>query len=333
MGAQSYLNLGVVRLQVTEEWSCEGEGLLFVLPRSGKARYRVGERTQPLVGGDVLVVGRSGGGKLSVADGTEAVFSAFTLNLEHILSLFSSDEIASAQTVFDGFREFRLYSHSSTIAEQCQGMLTGLPPQSDLEHRSQLLRVASVVLAAEWRQLRSRQTRPARFEDHVLKLFEELAASDLLNLAVGDLARKFNCSRRHLNRLFHQHFGLSVASLKMEMRLLRAISLLRNRDAKVITVAEECGFNHLGLFNTVFKKRFGVSPGEWRRASARQEQQHSGQAGSAPACRMQASGLCPWALSAGPARLDPAQPQAADVAPPNGSPRLLQRAERGRKAA
>ena len=84
---------------------------------------------------------------------------------------------------------------------------------------------------------------------------------------MGELAGKFHCSSRHLNRLFHKHFGFSVAALRMEMRLIKAITLLRNRDAKVIHVAEECGFNHLGLFNSCFKHRFGTSPGRWRDAN------------------------------------------------------------------
>src|ERR1019366_4324749 len=98
-------------------------------------------------------------------------------------------------------------------------------------------------------------------------VFEKLSATELVGLSVPELAGKFGCSRRHLNRLFHQHFGISVAALRMEMRLLKAISLLRDPDAKVINVAEQCGFNHLGLFNTCFKRRFGTSPGHWRKAS------------------------------------------------------------------
>jgi hypothetical protein len=33
-------------------------------------------------------------------------------------------------------------------------------------------------------------------------------------------------------------------------------------------VADQCGFNHLGLFNTCFKKRFGTTPGQWRQRAA-----------------------------------------------------------------
>jgi AraC-like DNA-binding protein len=118
----------------------------------------------------------------------------------------------------------------------------------------------------------------------------------LLNLSVGEMAQRFSCSRRHLNRLFHQYFGFSVASIRMEMRLLKAVSLLRDPDIKVIDVAERCGFNHLGLFNGCFRRRFNASPGQWRKltlqspaepASDRHHGQDSG-------CPLQSQGLCPW---------------------------------------
>jgi hypothetical protein len=45
-------------------------------------------------------------------------------------------------------------------------------------------------------------------------------------------------------------------------------------------VAEKCGFNHLGLFNTCFKKRFGTSPGQWRNL-INQASNHAAEAGAA----------------------------------------------------
>ena len=92
-------------------------------------------------------------------------------------------------------------------------------------------------------------------------MLERLSASELLNLSVEELAQKFGFCRRHLNRLFHQYFGLSVSRLRMEMRMLKAVTLLRDPNAKVINVAEECGFNHLGLFNASFKQPVWHQPG------------------------------------------------------------------------
>jgi AraC-like DNA-binding protein len=56
--------------------------------------------------------------------------------------------------------------------------------------------------------------------------------------------------------------------MKMDVRLEKAASLLRASDAKIIDVAMECGFTHLGLFSAKFRQRYGARPSEWRRSDA-----------------------------------------------------------------
>jgi AraC-like DNA-binding protein len=98
------------------------------------------------------------------------------------------------------------------------------------------------------------------------KVFEKLSTEDVLNGTVADLAVQFDCNLRQLNCLFRQYFGLSVVALRMEIRLCRARTLLLEKGAKVSEVAEQAGFNHVGLFAACFKKRFGFSPWEWQKA-------------------------------------------------------------------
>jgi hypothetical protein len=79
----------------------------------------------------------------------------------------------------------------------------------------------------------------------------------------------------------------------MEMRLLKAVSLLRDADIKIINVAEQCGFNHLGLFNTCFKRRFGSSPGKWRESTIKSAGQSLRKPEVKSGCPLQSSGICP----------------------------------------
>ena len=150
----------------------------------------------------------------------------------------------------------------------------------------------------------------------MIQVFEKLSTDEILSLSVGELADKFGCSRRHLNRLFHQHFGFSVAALRMEMRLLKAVSLLRDPDAKVINVADACGFNHLGLFNTCFKRRFGASPGQYRKMKVPAATHPAVGSGSEASCPLHVNGLCPWAGGPGNVHAAPEQPSPA----PKGKP-------------
>jgi AraC-like DNA-binding protein len=300
MVIQDHLNLRLVRLKSPDEWANTGEGLVLVFPKGGVGSYR-GSLTQRLTAGDVLVLNGTVGGKLSAPDKSEFLFWCFSLSLEHLFPLFSADEISLLQTVSDTFKNPKLYPASSGLALECHRLLQEVPPQFNLDHRSQLLRVAAAILTVEFKTARPRRAGFVRIEDHMLQVFEKLSSNELLNLSVGDLAVKFGCSRRHLNRLFHHYFGLSVAALRMEMRLLKAVSLLRDPDVKIINVAEACGFNHLGLFNTCFKRRFGASPGRWRKHAAESQDGPPGTDPGAKACPLRINGLCPWSPSPTPA--------------------------------
>jgi transcriptional regulator GlxA family with amidase domain len=129
-------------------------------------------------------------------------------------------------------------------------------------------------------------------DEHMARILKSLTADEIMSLSVSDLAGKFSCSRRHLNRLFWEHFGMPAAALRMETRLLRAAALLRDSDVKVILAAEQSGFNHLGLFNSCFKRRFGVSPGQWRNRTPEVESPLAKLLAGDPRCPLRAAGLC-----------------------------------------
>jgi AraC-like DNA-binding protein len=242
----------------------------------------------------VVMSGRSGTKLSALAEGTdtEAAFSWFSVSSDSLFPLFAAGEICFLQNALQEFRTPKVYSKVTPLIVQCRQLLAEIGSKVDLNHRSQLLRVAALVLSTELKSWQQKQVGFESAEDHMLRVFEQLSSHQLLNLSVEDLSQKFGCSRRHLSRLFHQRFGLSVAALRMEMRLLKASSLLRDPSVKVINVAEQCGFNHLGLFNTCFKRRFGATPGMWR--NLRNEKIPKPKPiRPADTCPLQNSGLCP----------------------------------------
>jgi AraC-like DNA-binding protein len=264
--SNDYLTLKLHRLKGAQEMALSGRGLVFAIVKAGEGHGQSGAAPHRLGSGDVWVVDSAAGAKMGARENGEVVFWYFLAEFEHLFPLFSGREICLLQTVAQGFKNGRIFPGSSPVAKECLRLAEEVPVQFSLDHRSHVLRIVSAILTAEFKTMQPKLADFTPMRDHVLQVFERLQTHELLNLSVGELARKFNCSRRHLNRLFHQHFGLSVASLRMEMRLLKAVSLLVDPDAKIIHVAEKCGFHHLGLFNTCFRKRFGASPSQWRKA-------------------------------------------------------------------
>lgn len=116
------------------------------------------------------------------------------------------------------------------------------------------LLVARVADAAHANKLRE------RFRQHIGQMLE----AELSGRTLGELAGQLHCSERHFSRLFREEFGVPLRARQIELRLQRAQQLLVDSDAKIINVAYESGYRHLGLFNVMFKKRFGMTPSEWR---------------------------------------------------------------------
>lgn len=294
MFTQNHLSLRLVRLKAADTWDEHGSVLCFVFPIGGTGKFVSDRVSQRLAPGEVLVFDGEVGGKLCAPERGEFSFRCFSACMEHLYPLFATAEISVLQDVLAQLKPLKLHPASSPVAKECQHYLKDVSPQFNLDHRSQVLRLAAMILAPEFNTVRTRRSGFVRVEDHMVQVFERLSTAELLHMSVGELADKFGCSRRHLNRLFHQYFGVSVATLRMEMRLSKAVSLLRDPDSKVIRVAEDCGFNHLGLFNSCFKRRFGVSPGQWRKRAQPGKTDGGEMLGGEAICPMRINGLCPW---------------------------------------
>ena len=288
------LSLAWVRLKAHEKWVGRSPGLAFVFLKAGGGRCLWRKGSQPLEPGDVLVLNAASGAELRPDTTRQLVFSFFSVNFDDLYPLFSFREIPLLQSISDLFNGVTLYPASRALAAKCHRLLRDAPRELDLDHRGQLLRIAAAILSFEFKNAQPGRSESIPLDGRMSRIFNKLTAAEILALPVTKLAGRFNCSRRHLTRLFHQQFGCSVSSLRMEIRLLRAVCLLRNPELGILEAASQCGFNHRGLFNQCFKRRFGSTPTQWRTAALKGESRRLCPANNEPDCRLRADGLCPW---------------------------------------
>jgi AraC-like DNA-binding protein len=283
-----------------ESWKNQfqnGDEFAFVFIEGGVAKYVVSAAAQRLVAGNILIFRGHSDGKLWADDNSECAFAYFSIRFEQLFPIFSSDEMSLLHEVMVKFKRAKVYAPNTPLTAECQRLLASAQVLQSLDQRSRLLCVVAAILSDEFKDAHIRQSGTDWAEDRMIQAFEKLSSEELLTLPVEELASKFNCSRRHLNRLFHERFGCSVIALKMELRLMKAVSLLMDPQAKIIHVAEQSGFNHLGLFNTCFKRRYGASPGQWRKAMLSSGKPQLAKPGPKQTCLM---GLrCPWGAGGG----------------------------------
>ena len=121
-----------------------------------------------------------------------------------------------------------------------------------------------------------------KLHDHFRELVGQMTEAELSEHSLNELARQLHCSERHFSRLFREEFGVPFRARQIELRLQHARQLLADSNAKIINVACESGYRHLGLFNAMFKKRFGLTPHEWRQQNLRKSSSPSAQNQSLP---------------------------------------------------
>ena len=99
-----------------------------------------------------------------------------------------------------------------------------------------------------------------QFLDTVHQIIDENIDNEAFS--VEKLAKDIGLSRSMLHRKLMQLSGRSASSMIMDLRLARAKELLENKVATVSEIAYQVGFSSPSYFNKVFKKHYGLCPGD-----------------------------------------------------------------------
>ena len=83
---------------------------------------------------------------------------------------------------------------------------------------------------------------------------------------IDDVAERANISRRQLERLFKRHIGVSPAQFYIDQRVSRAHALLNETSMSINEIAVATGFSSSSQLSLRFRKRFGKSPGAFRKS-------------------------------------------------------------------
>ena len=83
-------------------------------------------------------------------------------------------------------------------------------------------------------------------------------------ITVQDIASNAGFSIDYFNRIFQTHTGFTVMAYVNYIRLKQAAVLLRNTEKTLLEVALEVGYDSHEGFIKAFKKRYGLTPSEYR---------------------------------------------------------------------
>ena len=93
---------------------------------------------------------------------------------------------------------------------------------------------------------------------------ERLTADGFGHITIEQLAAEFGVSITALKTSFKSVYGAPIYQYQKDLRLQKAQQLLRETDLSISVIASEVGYTSPAKFSEAFKKRFGISPREYK---------------------------------------------------------------------
>jgi two-component system response regulator YesN len=92
-------------------------------------------------------------------------------------------------------------------------------------------------------------------ENHIVQYYME-------PISLDNIAQHFFISKEHLSRIFKVYTGGNISEYIIRIRMEKARALFLEDKVAIKHVAQMTGYNDIAYFYRVFKKYFGITPGE-----------------------------------------------------------------------
>jgi transcriptional regulator, araC family len=122
------------------------------------------------------------------------------------------------------------------------------------------------LLSYELLQFLQAPTRPRERPEKLTAILNYLAAHLAEPISLEMLAARYGCSRNHLINLFREYLRETPHQVLISLRMRKARELLLSHETLSIKeITARIGYSNALNFSTEFRKRFKLSPREYRR--------------------------------------------------------------------
>ncbi|MBU6400439.1 MAG: helix-turn-helix domain-containing protein, partial [Verrucomicrobia bacterium] len=268
MTAANHLSLRELLLRPSSEWRPRHAGWVLARVAAGTGYWLRPPPPREVGPGDVMVAAPGECGLLKVSRLHPLRLHVFTIEPRWLHGLMSLAEQQRLETETRKPERFPKILPATDPVARAFAALVERSSADALPARLRLLAVWADAVAGLLAAPEAPGAGLAGLRQRFRQLVGGMLSVELVGCALRGLAQQLHCSQRHVSRLFHQEFGVTFRQRQTQVRLAHAQRLLAGSHDKITNVAYDCGYRHLGLFNTMFKKHFGMTPSEWRRRHA-----------------------------------------------------------------
>lgn len=109
-------------------------------------------------------------------------------------------------------------------------------------------------------------------QDEMNRLIEYITMNQRRLVSNQELADLIFRSKNYVMKRFFSDFGVTPYEYQIQQKIFSARNLLKNTKLSVKEIADLIGYNDQHYFSTMFKKRCGMSPAQYRKKVQRDDQ-------------------------------------------------------------
>ena len=161
--------------------------------------------------------------------------------------------LATRSAVSGGLDIEQAYSLSDTYIKECEQM-------QNIMSVSNLMGTALIDFAKRVSQNKV----PAGMSKEVFDCIQFIQRHTHETIQVNDVAKHIKRSRSYITLKFKEELGFDISSFIMRCKLEEAKSLLTYSEKTLGEISSYLGFSSQGYFQNVFKKKYGLTPMQYR---------------------------------------------------------------------
>lgn len=178
------------------------------------------------------------------------------------------------QQIFDELYERRIFQFTKEASEKIKTLFLDMLEiyQKEKPYKEFLLQGMLCRLLAEiWEEGFSGEEEISKtpLTPPIMDAVSYIESYYSLNPSLKKIARAVNLSPSYFSRLFHEQLGKSYSEYLNNVKLRHASILLVQTKKSIMEIAQETGYCHGNYLNEQFKKRMGLTPGQFRKKSCR----------------------------------------------------------------
>jgi YesN/AraC family two-component response regulator len=140
-----------------------------------------------------------------------------------------------------------------------------LKTKKNIDEASSFSELKKIVLDYAYSNIWSDEFEEKKLSHNVYKAVIYIRQHYNEPLSLEQIASEVNLNPEYLSRIFKDETGQTYSGYLSNIRMNKAENLLLHSTEKVQKIAETVGYTNVSYFSTIFKKRYGVNPYEFRR--------------------------------------------------------------------